>query len=430
MLRPRAIWACFMLLVGVSASHGQAPDPPTRTFLAVPVAVQAPGLHTFLKAYHDGERLYVDIVQLLELIGYAVVVLGDTLSAVDAERRFLLDYRARTARLDDDLPVPLMGELQYSGDVGLITVRGLKQVLGGDVTWDESRLTLRLSTAAKRFETAALAPRRFLGGEVPGPLLFGLDRRFIGGGVVSWHATGQWQELRRLYTAATATYTVSMLGGAVRGTISSTGRTDNLFYTVALPASTLLTRVEIGTQVVHGTTRTQGVRISNLPLVSPHVQRTGAVDGHVEPHAIVEVLAGGQVTDRGQADAMGRYRLRVPVYYGTTEAVVRVRPLGGLAPYERREYILTTAVQAPHRRFYYDVGAGTEDAVAHLRYGVTPRVTVHGGGGGRGGLSAGPDRQPGIHPCGLRRRWLAAAAGCLFGPAVAAWTPRACNLYI
>ena len=381
-----------MSLAAVSVSHAQAPD---RTFLAVPIAVQAPGMpETFVKAYHDGSLFWVDVVALLELVGYTVHTDDLMLTAMDATRRFLLDYGARQLTVGDEPPLFLWSELQHSDGLFLVAAGGLKKLFGDDVTWDDTRLALRLSTAAAHFETAALGPRRFLGGEVPGPLRFRLERRLLGGGAVSWHATSQWYRGRPLDNHASATYTLSALGGAVQGGLGTSGQAPSVSYAFARPSSVLLTRLEIGTQVVQGTARTGGLRVSNQPLVSPHVQRTGTVRGGAEPHAVVEVLAGGQVTDRTQADELGRYQLRVPAYYGTTEAVVRVRPLGGLPAYERHEYVLTTPALALHRRLNYDAAYGPEEAVARVRYGITPRVTARAAGGSEGEYQVGITGSP------------------------------------
>ena len=393
MLRPAPITGVLLVLLGAAGiSHGQPAD---RTFLAVPIAVQAPGLpETFVKAYHDGSVFWVDVAALLELVGFTVGVDGLVLSAADAERRFLLDYDARQLTVGDEPPLFLWSELHHSDGLFMVAVGSLKKFFGDDVTWDDARLVLRLSTAASHFATAALGPRRFLGGEVAGPLRFGLERRLVGGGVVSWHASSQWYRGRPLHHQASATYTLSALGGAVHGTVGTHGQSPAVSYTFARPRSVLLTRLEVGTQVVQGITRTGGVRISNQPLVSPHVQRTGTVRGRVEPHAVVEVLAAGQVTDRAQADGLGRYELRVPAYYGTTEAVVHVRPLGGLPSYERREYVLTTAALALHRRVYYDAAYGPEETVARVRYGITPRVTARAAGGTEGEYQLGITGSP------------------------------------
>ena len=394
MLRPLIFATCAIWMAAPATCYAQVPDPPTRTFLAAPISVRAPGLETFVKAYHDGERIYVDVEQMLTLLGFTVVRDGALLTAADAKRRFSLNYDRRSATLGSAPPVLLVDALQYSDGVYLVTVAGLRKVLDPDVTWDAARLTLRLSTSATRFSPAALGQRRFLGGEVPGPLLYGLDRRLVGGAVVAWQATSQWRRGRAFHNTAAATYTLNMLGGALQGAISTSAHGNNISYTHARPHSLLLTRVEVGTEAVRGVRRTRGVRMSNLPLVTPHVQRTSTVRGEVEPHAMVEVLAGGQVTDRTQADEIGRYRLRVPAYYGTTEVVTRVSPLGGIAPYERREYIFTTQALAAHKRLYYDAAYGEEDAHALIRYGVTPRVTAHGAWGGRSGYRVGLSASP------------------------------------
>ena len=38
----------------------------------VPLALEAPGYHQYVTAYHDGESFYVDIVRLFERLGFEV----------------------------------------------------------------------------------------------------------------------------------------------------------------------------------------------------------------------------------------------------------------------------------------------------------------------------------------------------------------------
>ncbi len=376
---------CLLPFVCTKLCRAQDAVSSDVVFLEVPIVVQAPGFHKFIKAYSDGEEFYIDMVDLLRLLGFRVDQKEGVLSAMDMNRSITLDYDQQQATLgEEEDVVPLLGELQYSEGMYLMTVAGIKRVFDADLTFDEARLSLRLSSAASNFQTSALGPRRFLGGEAPGPLRFGFERHLLGGSIISWHATSQWYRGRQVYTDMTARYSVNTLGGVVEGTAvkssySSTGFVNDVNYTFVRPGNRLANRVALGNQPWSDGTYMVGMRVSNLPLVTPHIQRTTSTSGRVEPHAIVEVLVGGQITDRTQADADGRYSLRIPAYYGTTEAVVRVQPLGGAAPYERRQYVLTTPALTLHRRVYYDAVIGRESAV-QLQYGLTPRVTLRTGG--------------------------------------------------
>ncbi len=349
--------------------------------------VHAPGFQSIVRAYHDGDRFFVDVARLFELLGYAVTRRQQHLTAADAQHTFMLDFVRMEASSPEGEPASFAGSMLYDDGRYLVAAEWLGQLFGADVHFDEARLSLQLSSAAERFNTFALGPRSFLYSEAPGPLRFGRERRLLGGLIASWHATQGWDRGRSVYTDASVHFASSILGGSLRGFV---GSTSEITYLYDRPGSMLLKQLELG-RMAGG--HRHALRLSNLPLVSPYLQRTAALEGRAEPHAMVEVLAGGQVVDRAQAGQDGRYRLRMPVFYGSTEAVVRVQPLGGAQSYEERRYILTTSSLAPPGQLHYDAVLGQRSTV-QARYGVLPQLTARASAQYHGSLGVGVTANP------------------------------------
>ena len=368
--------------------RAQVPD--GKVYLEVPLMVQAPGFHSVVRAYHDGERFFVDAALLFERLGYTVERQGLQLVASDVDRRFALDFALQEATRADGTTVSLDGDAHNSDRRYLLAIEALERLFHSDIFFDEARLSLQLSTVAEGFDTFALGPRAYMGSEVPGPLRFGRQRHLLGGVVASWYATRQWHTGRANYTDGNVHFATSMLGGSVRGSL---GNNPEATYLFDRPGRTRLTRLEVGRMASAGHQHVDAVRVSNLPLSSLHLQRTATLQGRAEPHAMVEVVTGGHVVDRTQVGQSGRYRLRVPAYYGTTESIVRVHPLGGAQPYEERHYFLATPSLAPPGRLYYDAVIGAGGAL-HARYGILPRLTARISGQHRGDFRTGVAASP------------------------------------
>ena len=374
----RLVMFALTLAVGglpESAPARQQGDGPV--LLEVPLMVQAPGVYAMVRAYHDGERFFVDALPFLRRLGYTVSADGTQLTAEDAQRRLSFDFLGLRARRADQSAISLAGHAYFSEGRYLIAISQLQHIFASDVFFDEARLSVQLSSAAELFDTYTLGARHPAPSEVPGPLLFGRQRPLLGGMVASWHVTSQWRHARPVYSEGILHLATSMLGGSIRGTLS---RAPEVSYLFDRPGRTWLTRIEAGRiSLPHGP-RVDAVRLSNVPLASLHLQHTASVRGQAPPHAMVEVRTGGHVTDRAQAGPTGEYRLRVPVYYGSTEAVVRIQPLGGEPPYERRHFVLATPALVPPRRLFYDAiiaDGGTLSTHYGLRANLTARLSVH-----------------------------------------------------
>ena len=358
---------------------------PTAIFLEVPLMVQAPGYQSAVRAYHDGEDFFVEMANLWEELGYSVTREKMLLTAQDREQRFVIDFgRAQFTRANET-PVSLKGDLLHSQGRYLVRAQALGQLFGSDVHFDETRLSLQLSSSAEHFNTFALGSRAYQGSEVPGPLRMGRERHLLGGLVASWHVTRQWHGDKLLYSDARVHFSSGMLGGAVSGIL---GRSAEASYLFDRPGSKMLTRIEAGRMGA-----VDGLRLSNLPLASLHLQRTLTLQGRAAPHAMAEVMLGGQVIDRTVADQRGRYRLRIPARYGTTEAIVRIQPLGGLPAYEQSHHLLIPPSLAPPGKFFYDAMLG-DGGLINVSYGLHSRLTAHVTGQHHGPVTTGVIANP------------------------------------
>ncbi len=335
--------------------------------------VEAPGYHALVRGYYDGRRFYVDASQLYEALGFRVIREGHVLVAMDARRRYRLDFAAGADST----------EMLVDEGRALISMERLAGLFESDIAFDERRLSLRLSTAAEGFDSSALIRRSALLGQAPGPLRFGRERRILSGVVASYHVSWHQQAYRPGFTQASVRFTADALGGALQGAFGSTPR---MSYLLDLPPSRFVTHMEMG--------RLQGrrsggpldaLRISNLPLGSRHLQRSTTLSGRTEPHARVEAIVSGLVVDRAEADSEGRYRLEVPTYYGSTEAEIRQQPLGAGHERRRRYFLLTTDELAEPGRLYYDAWLGPAAKGLHASFGLLPRLTLRASGEEDGG---------------------------------------------
>lgn len=339
---------------------------------AVPLSVEAPGYHGVVRAFHDGEAFYVDIAGLFELLGFTVSRQGAVVEALDVSRRYVVDFAQAVER---ETGVSLSGQVLQSGVQHLVTIEGLSRLFASDIHFEEARLSLRLSTAAERFNIDAVRTRTPLYSEAPGPLRFGRERPLWGGALATYHAS--WNPTRGLQVAVR--FTGSVLGGALRGTV---GGAPTYSYLFDRPASRSLTQVEIGrlhAPYFQELPTLDALRLSNIPLVRRHLQRSTTYRGRTDPHALVEATVSGLIVDRAQADEEGRYSLVVPTQYGSTEVMLETRPLAA-APRVERRLLFVSADLVEARRFYYDAFVGTRSGIVHASYGLFPRVTVRGSG--------------------------------------------------
>ena len=307
--------------------------------------VEAPGFYDLVPAYYDGEQFLIHAARFFDLLGYNTETGDGHLLVQDAVQRYRIE---------------LVG-----GETPLASIDTLVRVLGPDIFFDEVRLSLVLSSAAEHFDTAILAQRAVLPGQAPGPIAFGRQRRVLGGVVASYDAS--WGGHKEF--VGNVHYVASALGGTL------SGESGSLRYILDLPYKHWLTQVELAR-----TQEDRVVRLSNRPLGSRHLHRRSSFAGRTQPHALVEALVSGVVADRVVADSEGRYRIVVPVYYGSTDVVVRHRPPASGVTREERVHVFTSSELVESGRLYYDLTHGRERKHFSAAYGVLPRLTLRADG--------------------------------------------------
>ncbi len=363
----------------------------------VPLALEAPGSYRYVSAYYDGARFYVDIARLFKLLGFEVRILPPKVEALDASRTYRIDFAEGTARRTTDSAVTVSLEGQFIAGAGryYVTMEGLSRLFGDDIYFEEERLSLRLSTAAESFDAGALRKHTRLPGQAPGPLRFGRERAILGGVMASYQFSRRQTTGQRGRYRGNLAFTGSVLGGSLRGSLQmmqqagarrgSRVTASSMSYLFDRPGSRWLTRIEVGRFGVSSFETLEpleALRLSNHPLESRFVQRTSTFSGQAEPHALVEALVSGVVVDRVEADQAGRYRLSVPTYYGSTEALLRTTPLGGGAGREERRYLFATSQLAEPGRLYWDAYLGRarysrqRAGQLDVRYGLLPQLTA------------------------------------------------------
>ena len=346
-----------------------------------PLRIHAPGYQDIVRAYFDGASFWIDPVPILEKVGYEITLDSAFVEAVDRNRSMYFDYLTGAIRVNGDLVVAESPVRRLPSNTALLHMDTLQVAFGSDLEWDESGLSIRLSTAAELFDPEQFDGRMMLISEDPKDVLFGRERRLLGGVLVNYRVTHRFREEFGSDWYGSMGYAASMLGGAVRGQLSR--HQQSAAYSLDLN-STYLTRLEAGYFQSPSLMSVQSglsLRVSNIPLVPLRVHRTRVLAGIAEPHAIIRAQVSRITTESAQADRLGRYALDIPVFYGSTYAGIEVEPLGA-APYiAHRYYHLTPTALLPQGRVYYDAALGQERGHSSVAWGLTRHITVRGGYG-------------------------------------------------
>ena len=389
MMRPLVL----AFIAGCYWSHAGHAQQPEYILQELPLLLDSPDQQGYMRAWYDGEVFYFDLVALFEYLGFLVADHGETIDALDISRRFSLSLAGDSAYAlipGVEEAVDISGLFWRTvGDRVLITAEGLKLLFGSDITFEEERLALRLSTRAERF-TLERTARPLPFSAAPGPLRFPMPRNILGGMTADY--TAYWSHGR-----AKPNYAMHTVHQALWGSIQATvvdGKRTMGSYIFDRPESRTLTRVEVGwMHSGYNEFRSSdwAFRTSNKPLSSRALQRRARIRGITSPHALVEVNVGGAPVDRVEADANGRYELRIPVWYGTTQALIKTTPLGGGTVQTERRLFNVGRELIPTRTFFYDAFVGPW-TFARAEYGLYDRVTVRASGGRRWKYSGEPDR--------------------------------------
>ncbi len=379
----------------------QAPEPgrPLRFLQETPWTVSTPGaLYSSMPglAWWDFEagRYYLDIADFFERLGFDVSRRDSVIEARDAGRIFTVDFATGRVLQDTSEPVELAPEDFFSSEGRYyLALEGVQAMFTpAAMQFDTSTLHIRLSTAMAPLASSFAARPAASGNHAHGPLLYGRSRRLLRNTHVNYRLTrSDRQAGSPSYNGGFQVHS-NALGGrlAAEGALAmvqgqTTTRFRSLNYLLDFPDSPLLKRVEIGRMSMYEwplRTTYDGVRLSNMPLSTRYVQREAVVRGIAEPDAIIAASVGGVLADRVRADAQGRYTLRIPAYYGSSQALLEIAPPGGSPPTTVTRYLFIGEDLLPPGAFWYDARAGRDGfdetlfAFGQARYGINQSLSA------------------------------------------------------
>ena len=152
-MRSLVLGACLMTVGPALGQPG-----PEKVFLEVPMLLEAPQHQKMIRAWHDGERFYVDAVMLLSELGFAVTSENATVTALDIDSKIVIDFARRQQVLPQQRS--LHKEVLHSDGRFLLSMAALRRVFGSDIHFDTDRLHLRISTSAQLFDASSMHMRR------------------------------------------------------------------------------------------------------------------------------------------------------------------------------------------------------------------------------------------------------------------------------
>ena len=381
------------------AQETQDPDRPLRFLQETPWTVSAPGALSSsipVLAWWDSEvgKYYLDIADFFDRLGFDVSAQDSVIEARDSGRIFTVDFSTGRVLQDTSEPVELAPEDFFASEGRYyLALQGVQRMLTpAAMQFDTSTLHIRLSTATVALGSSFSGRPAMSGNHAHGPLLYGRSRRILGNTHVNYRLTRSDRQVGSpSYNGGFQVHS-NALGGrlAAEGTLSMTqGNTVTRFrslnYLLDFPDSPLLKRIEMGRMSMYEwplRTTYDGVRLSNRPLSTRYVQREAVVRGIAEPDAIVAASVGGVLADRVRADAQGRYTLRIPAYYGSSQALLEIAPPGGGPPTTITRYLFIGEDLLPPGAFWYDARAGRDGfdetlfAFGQARYGINQSLSA------------------------------------------------------
>lgn len=345
---------------------------------------------------------FLDLVALFRSLGFPVEIEARTVRARDADVSYEVDFEAATIRYVTRGRVRraeqmLADGFLHNGEDFLLTLPNVQKVFPpGGVEYDNATLSIRLSNSVFPRDPSPFRLRSVSPSHARGPLLYGRTRKYWGGTQMNYRMARSQRAGRVVNYNGFMQLRASAFGGRISadGTMSRNASGNvttglrSLNYLLDFPESSAVTRVEFGrTNVYQWPVRQSfdGIRLSNLPLSTRNLQHEAEVKGVAEPNALVSATVGGVVVDRVQADGQGRYVLRVPAYYGTSQADVEITPAGGGAPTIETRYLFVTEDLAPPGTFYWDLQAGRDRfdqspfGYAQARYGLSQSLSARSG---------------------------------------------------
>jgi len=318
-----------------------------QVLMEVPLLLELPGRQELIRAWYDGKDFFVDGKELFQFLEFTVQINGATLEALDTHHH----HRFSCTGLPQNHSCK-------------IHITDVLDRLGSALHFDQNRLHLSASSVAASFDIDALRERQRSWAEVPGPHLFGRTRQFWGGAMMNW-------QLRRDVFGVRPSLQIT--SNALLGSIEADLENGTAWvYRSDWPRGAWLTQVEIG-RTVYGDA---GILVTNTPLARQRLQRIRAIHGQSTPHALVQAVISGEIIDQVQADTEGKYKLNVPVWYGTTTLEVYTRPLGGGRTVSDFQYLFTPASLVPPGKLYYQLKVREQDHDLNLQYGLHKRLSL------------------------------------------------------
>ncbi len=379
-------------------------------WVASPMSVASLSMRP-IQAYWDPQRedYFIDLVSFFEEMHASVEIQNVMVRAVLQGTSYEIDFGQGTVTQRLGASIQRSDSLDADGyfyaggfdtgdfDIGegfLLTPRNLQKVFSeGILSYDRTKLLIRLSQelfteSVSTFRARSLSPTLGLG-----PTLYGRDRSVLGGIQIGYRLNRIQRPGNTVDYAGFFNGRASALWGQVRAEGSVTYADDNqirtsfgqLNYLLDIPRSSYVTQIGVGrTRMNRWPVRQnyEGMWMSNRPLSTRHQQSEAEITGIAEPNALVSALVGGVVADRVQADGLGRYRLTIPAYYGTSRAELEIVPQGGGTPTRETRYLFITEDLAPARTLYWDLQGGrdrydlTPYGHAQLSYGLSSSLTA------------------------------------------------------
>lgn len=328
-------------------------------------------------------RYYLELAPYLELVGFEVVT--DSLRWVAARPPVRLAIDATTGAVETGTDAFRLDSTDHFVSQGALYVSfaGLQRFFPpGAVRFDRARLHIT--------HAAATLPRPTV---APAPLRYGRARPLWGSTHLDYRLTRtQWQQYEVTYHGFLRTHT-----NALGGQLLAEGFLSRIDTTVELDVRTLSYQVDVSGSpwFTHGQAGRlnpydwlrqgpyEGVRLTNRPVVDPYVQRQARLHGVAEPDAIITASVGGLPVARVHADEQGRYTVRIPARYGSSQAELEITPPDGGPPRTQVRHLYVNQDLPPPGTFHWEARVGREVADpeallvrAEARYGLTPRLAA------------------------------------------------------
>ena len=379
--------ALVVLCLFIGAAAVRAQETPVRFVQETPWTVSALGIADEVLpvvAYWQpsDQQYYLILADYLERMDYRVMADSLGLEAMrEAMRIAVVNMTGTVVRGADAIQLDSTDYFVSAGRF-FVSFGALQRIFApAELQFDHARLHITHAALLRR------PP------EQPSPLLYGRSRTILGSTHVDYRATRtQWLEYAPTYHGFARTHT-NALGGRLLAEglfvqADTTFEVDirSLSYLLDFPQSELLTQFEAGRLNHYGWPRQSqydGLRLSNLPVADRALQRETLLRGIAEPGAVVSASVGGVQVDRVYADQDGRYALRIPAYYGSSQAQVEIAPIDGGPVRTRVRDLYVTQDLPPPGKLYYDARAGRESMrqdelmiFAEARYGLLPTLAV------------------------------------------------------